>query len=470
MKPSRGRAWAPIALIIALASLSIPAAAAAAPGDLPDLVQERPDNVAGGYFDDHSIAGDNHLGWSYGASQAEPLAVTFTSRLINQGAGALEVCGYPSGTAGWMTAFQVAPGVLGSDCPAAAPTSGQRSWFRYVIANHSTTGDYNRWHLMDLQRFALVPLPPDQGGPSAAATAWDTAWGACLNLGDPSMFCTADPAASALSVGIGSGATKVAQDGAPDAERIAIPAESRSSFPDGAYEIVAISNPYGALAEAGTTNGSVACTTVQLANATAYAGFTATASPVVPSTCYVPRTLPAALTGPGGRDPMAGAAPTQPPCTVLASSGHCWSTVPMSGSNPPARTNVTPASAITATDLVPVPQGADYRVTPVAPPAARAATSRLTARSSRTFVRRALRREFGRNLRRLRVSCRVVGSSRSTCTVRWRKTGASYRGRVFLRLRTVRARLRWQYRVDVTKRRAGRTQRIRRTYRTGGVA
>jgi hypothetical protein len=125
---------------------------------------------------------------------------------------------------------------------------------------------------------------------------------------------------------------------------------------------------------------------------------------------------------------------------------------------------------VTATDLVPVPQGADYRVTPVTPPAARTATRRLTVRSSRTFVRRALRREFGRNLRRLRVSCRVVSSSRSTCTVRWRKAGASYRGRVFLRLRTVRARLRWQYRVDVSKRRAGRVQHIRRTYRTGGLA
>jgi len=64
----------------------------------------------------------------------------------------------------------------------------------------------------------------------------------------------------------------------------------------------------------------------------------------------------------------------------------------------------------------------------------------------------------------------VVSSSRSTCTVRWRKAGASYRGRVFLRLRTVRSRLRWQYRVDVSKRRAGHAHRIRRSYRTGGLA
>jgi hypothetical protein len=166
---------------------------------------------------------------------------------------------------------------------------------------------------------------------------------------------------------------------------------------------------------------------------------------------------------------MAGAAPTQPPCTLVPASGHCWATVPMSGDNPPARTNVTPATAVAATDLLPVPQGADYRVTAAAPAPAPGGT-RLTARSSRTFVRRAVRREFGRNLRRLRVSCRVVSTTRSTCTVRWRRAGASYRGRVFLRLRTVRARVRWQYRVDVTKRRDGRTQRIRRSYRTGGVA
>jgi hypothetical protein len=122
-----------------------------------------------------------------------------------------------------------------------------------------------------------------------------------------------------------------------------------------------------------------------------------------------------------------------------------------------------------------VPQGADYRVTvaptPVAAPApAPAVTKRLTVKSSKARVRVALRRQFGRNLRRLRVSCRVMASTRSTCTVRWRKKGASYRGHVYLRLRTVKGRLRWQYRVDVTKRKDGRTQHLRRSYRTGGIA
>jgi hypothetical protein len=320
-----------------------------------------------------------------------------------------------------------------------------------------------------------VPMPPSLGGPSAAATAWDTYWGTCLNLGDPSLFCSNDPAAASLPTGISSGQGKITQDGAPDDQRIAIPAESRGAFPDGAYQIVAISNPYGLLTEAGTTSGSVACTQVQLANAPAYAGFTATPVAAAPSTCYVPRTLPAALTGPGGRDPMASTGPTTPPCAIVPASGHCWATVPMTGANTPAasNTNATAAATIVATDLVPVPQGADYRVnpTPVAPPAVTPRSPRrLTVASSKAHVRTALRKRFGRNLRRLRVSCRVTASTRSTCTVRWSKKGASYRGKVFLRVRTVKARLRWQYRVDVTKRKSGRTQHIRWSYRTGGIA
>ena len=200
---------------------------------------------------------------------------------------------------------------------------------------------------MDLQRFALVPLPPSLGGPSAAATAWDTYWGTCLNLGDPSLFCSNDPAAPSLPTGIASGQGKVTQDGAPDDQRIAIPADSRGSFPDGAYQIVAISNPYGLITEAGTTSGSVACTQVQLANAPAYTGFTATPVAAAPATCYVPRTLPAALTGPGGRDPMASAGPTTPPCTIIAASGHCWATVPMAGANTPAVSNTNATAAAT---------------------------------------------------------------------------------------------------------------------------
>jgi hypothetical protein len=460
--------------IVGLAALCIAPAADAAPGDLPDLAQSRPGSVTGGYFDDHSISGDNHLAWSTAPSQSEPLAIDFTSSITNNGAGALEVCGYPSGTPGWMTAFQIAPGVLGNDCPPTAPATGQRGWFRAIVANHSTPGDYNRWHLMDLQRFALVPLPPSIGGPAGAATAWDTYWGTCMNLGDPSLYCTSAGVNPPFTgVGIAAGQGKVTQDGAPDDQRIAIPADARASFPDGAYQIVAISNPYGAYSEQGRTNGSVACTNVTLAGAPAYAGFTATPGAAVPDTCYVPRTIAAPLTGPGGRDPMASAYPTTPACTLMAASGHCWAVAPTSGAYTPAQSNVnaTIAQTVVPTDAVPVPQGADYRVTPVAaPPPAPQARRYFTSRNARARVRTALRRQFGRRLQRLRVSCRVTASTRATCTVRWRTSGATYRGRVDLRVRTVRNRLRWQYRVNVVKRKDGRAQRIRRNYRSGGIA
>jgi hypothetical protein len=446
---------APVAVLAA--ALCLAQGAHAAPGDLPDLVQGRPANVTGGYFDDHSIAGDDHLEWGHGASQNEPLAVDFTATLANAGPGALEVCGYPSGTAGWMRAFQAAPGALAATCPAAPPPD-QLGWFRYATANHSSTGLFNRWHLADLQRFALVPLPHSFGGPRSAATAWDTDWGTCLNLGDPSLFCSNDAGAASLDVGIAPGATKVTQDGAPDDQRIAIPTDKRASFPDGAYQIVAISNPYGLLSEAGNATGSVACTTVTLANAPNYGGFTATALPAVPAHCYVPRTLPAALTGPGGRDPMANAAPTTPPCPLDAASGHCWVTPPPSGPYPPARSDLYAyaAATIVPTDAVRVAQGAHFRANPA---------------PAQAHARSAVRRTFGRGLKKERVSCRLTQRGRgSSCTVGWRQRGASYRGRVFVRLRTVHHRLRWQYRVDVRKRLHGRTTHIRRAYRTGGLA
>ena len=51
-----------IALTAAVASLSLAALPA---GAHAALVQGQPQNVQGGYFDDHSIGGDNHLGWGY---------------------------------------------------------------------------------------------------------------------------------------------------------------------------------------------------------------------------------------------------------------------------------------------------------------------------------------------------------------------------------------------------------------------
>jgi len=216
-----------IALTAALASLSVavlPSGAHAA------LVQGQPQNVVGGFFDDHSIGGDNHLGWDYGTSQSEPLAITFGTTLTNTGPDQFRVCGY-NRNGGWMQAFQVAA----ATCPATSAGAGaQDGWFRYVTANHSdaTPPLFNRWHLMDLQRFALVPLPTSLGGPAGAYTAWDTTWGTCLSDGGPSMDCVQDATpAEPLPTSIPAGSAKTTQElnPAPDAERIAIPDQARTA-------------------------------------------------------------------------------------------------------------------------------------------------------------------------------------------------------------------------------------------------
>jgi hypothetical protein len=460
-----------MALATVLFSLTLPAAAHA------DLVQSPPTAVQGGYFDDHSIGTDNHMGWGFSGSDVEPLAITFGSTLTNAGSSAFRVCGYASGTsAGWMRAFEVS-----GACPGAAPT-GQDGWFRYITANHDdpTRHLFNRWHLMDLQRFALVPLPTSAGGPAGASTAWDTYWGTCLSDGGQSMDCEQSAAATTLSTSITAGAAKTTQEQnpAPDAERIAIPADARFQFPDGLYQVVAIANPYGQY----SGPRSVACTTISLSGMAAYA-------PVVsqvggtPTTCYVPATIAAPLTGPGvgARDPMASA--TESECT-LQTTGHCWATVPLANSDedplsphPLARTNVTTANTVTPTNTVALSQAGGTTATPSSgasnPPATAAGqvhtTPTLTARLSRTYARSALRRQFGRNLSRLRVSCRVRSSRASICNVSFRTSGARYSGHLWLRYRTVNSRLRWQYRLEVKKRKSGRTQTIRRSYRTGGT-
>ena len=460
-----------IALAAALVSLTLPAAAQA------DLIQGVPANVPGGYFDDHSIGTDNHMGWSYSGSDSEPLAIIFGTTLTNSSGSPFRVCGYASGTsAGWMRAFEVT-----GACPGAAPT-GQDGWFRYITANHDdpTRHLFNRWHVMDLQRFALVPLPASAGGPASASTAWGTYWGTCLSDGGETMDCEQSDAATTLSTAIAAGAAKTTQElnPAPDAERIAIPADAIDQFPNGLYQVVAIANPYGQY----SGPRSIACTTISLSGVGAYAPV-ATQVGGTPSTCYVPVTIPAALTGPAGRDPMTGA--TESNCT-LQTTGHCWATVPMANDpgdplspHPLAETNVTTANTVTATNAVPVAQSTGATTaTPASgasnPPATAghaqsAATRTLTARLSRSYSRTALRKQFGRNLSRLRVSCRVRSSTASTCTVSFRKSGGRYSGHVWLRYRTVNSRLRWQYRMELKKRKSGRTQTIRRSYRTGGT-
>jgi hypothetical protein len=63
----------------------------------------------------------------------------------------------------------------------------------------------------------------------------------------------------------------------------------------------------------------------------------------------------------------------------------------------------------------------------------------------------------------------VSSASTSRCTVSFRKSGASYSGRFYLRYRTVKHRLRWQYRVDVKRKKGHHTTRVRRAYKTGGT-
>ena len=462
-----------IALTAALVSLALPAAAQA------DLIQGAPTNVQAGFFDDHSLGTDNHTGWSVGGSESEPLAIVFGTTLTSTGSE-FRVCGYSSGTAGWLRSHLVGS----AGCPGTAP-AGQTGWMRYITANHdqSATRLFNRWHVMDLQRFALVPLPASAGGPAAGTpTAWDTYWGTCLGNGTLSMDCAQSPAATNVPTAIPANVAKTTQEQnpAPDAQRIAIPADARAQFPDGRYQVVAMANPYGNYG----ASRSVSCTTIQLSGMAAYAP-AATLVEANAATCYVPANPPAPLTGPGGRDPMAGA--TEGIDCVLQTTGpapgHCWIDPPQSQDEEPlaphplARSNVTIANTITPTSLVGVAQTPSATPPPSSgasnPPAAasgRPNARRITARVSRSYTRKALRKQFGRRLSRLRVSCRVRSSTASTCRVSWRKSGGRYSGHVWLRYRTVNSRLRWQYRVEVKKRKSGqRTRTIKRSYRTGGT-
>jgi hypothetical protein len=457
-----------LALSAALVSLSFASTAHAA------LVQSPPSGLAGNSFDDHSIGGDNHMGWSYSGSDDEALAVDFGSSLTST-ASAFRVCGYnPNAVGGWMQAFQVA----GATCPATAPASGQNGWFRYVIANHddATPRNFNRWHLMDVQRFALVPVP----GSTGHAIAWDNDWGTCLADNSTFMECTQAANAASLSTSIGANTTKVTQEGAPDATRIVIPSAARGLFPAGAYQVVAISNPYGAYS--GPSN--VACTSVTLSGYDANPEAPAAAATGNPATCYVPASLQAALTGPTGRDPLAGE--TASTCTLMA-NGHCWATVPMAGAGfPTARTTATTAAVIDGSGaLVTVPQGgaltqaagvvAPAATAPVTPASVGAkstvaARKTFTARLARTYGRSAARKVFGRRITRLSATCTVTSSSTSRCAVSFRKSGARYSGRIYLRFRTVSSRVRWQYQVNLTKKKSGKTTHVRRSYRTGGLA
>src|SRR6185503_3251728 len=59
-----------VALVTVLAALALPAAAHAS------LLQGRPTNVQGAFWDDESIGGDDHMGWGHAGSEVQPMAVT----------------------------------------------------------------------------------------------------------------------------------------------------------------------------------------------------------------------------------------------------------------------------------------------------------------------------------------------------------------------------------------------------------
>ena len=181
-----------IALTAAVASLSLAALPA---GAHAALVQGQPQNVqAATSTTTPSVVTTTSAGATparVGPRRPSRSRSRSARTLTNTGPNQFRVCGY-NAAGGWMRAYEV----VAAACPATAAGAGaQDGWFRYVTANHSDAarrGSFNRWHLMDLQRFALVPLPTSLGGPAGAYTAWDTTWGTCLSDGGADMDCTQD--------------------------------------------------------------------------------------------------------------------------------------------------------------------------------------------------------------------------------------------------------------------------------------
>jgi hypothetical protein len=512
-----------VVLLALVSALSIAGTAHAAVGDLPRLGEGAPTGIDASWYDDHSVIGDDHLSWSPEGgspvytntggqgSQSEPKAVGFDPALTVTGAGGLEVCGYPSGTVGWMRAYQAAPGVLtaSGSCPASEPAIGQLGWFRYIYGRHSPTDAFNRWHIMDLERFALVPLPAAAGGPpDGTPTVWDNHWGTCLGLGTPAaqVNCPTDRNAGRLDVGVASGSaqstgiyytTTTRTPGIIDEQVIPIPVASHpingGPLQNGLYQIVDLTNPYGLFKEAGGAIGSVSCATVSFSIGTSGADFGLVHVPVAdanPANCYLPQVLDPMLTGPGGFDPMAGADAIVD-CAFTGS--HCWpgDTAPHSGDFTAAHSlatgspSVIPSTQVANGSAIPEAISATgrrafaARPTPppstlpgpgqkITPPAKLTPAQRRAVDLAKSRTRTVLRKVFGTGLSHLSVTCRLRTGGASTCTVSWRKSSARYSGHVYLRNHRVNGHLRWQYRIDVTRKNGKRTTHVRRGYRTGG--
>jgi hypothetical protein len=453
--------WATLALATTVSALAALAPTAmAASGDLPDLEQSAPTSISGGYFDDHSIGGDNHLGWGYGTSDPEALAIRLQSTVRNAGAGALGICGFSAG-GGWMRAYQTTGDTV--SCPTTAPASGQRGWFRYATTNHSSAGAFNRWHAMDVQRFALVPLAASQGGPAAGTpTFWDADWGTCLNDNEW-MDCESSPSAPAATVAVAPGATKITQEGAPDQAVIAIPAGIRDELGDGRYHVVAISNPYGTLREAGSGYGSVNCTTVDVSGAAGYSAFAVTQSATQLATCLLPTQLPPALTGPGGTDPFKGAQALT--CaSLLSDTGHCWASVPTTSTSldphPPAKTNATGSPMPTSTTSVARGAAVGAQTTDPPPAPKPLPLPKLTRTAATSYARTALRREYGSATSTAKASCVLTGGASAECAVSWKASRVTYSGAVHVWFTSTTQHVSWEYDMDIRQsNKAGTTHR-----------
>jgi hypothetical protein len=354
-------------------------------------------------------------------------------------------------------------------------------------------GTFNRWHVMDLQRFALVPMPANQGGPATGArrTIWDNQWGTCLQL-DGDMACPQAANAGTLNMGISANTTKLTQEGADD--RAVIAFHGLEQVPTGRYQVVAMANPYGIYAESGGGTGSVACTTVQITSDPNAGTFAIAQVGGTPAQCLLPRTMQSRLTGPGGVDPLAGQA-VDSGCGLEA-TGHCWLTIPeindpadLLQPHPVARTNVSNARATTVTDAVAVAPGATISTVPPAPavvnppsvvppttipPTVRPITPKaiptMTTTRGRSLTRTALRRTFGSLPSSASVSCRLTGGSTAACTVSWRRPrGVKYSGTVRVWYSSTATQVRWNYGMSVKRTKHGRQAKTTtRSNRDGG--
>jgi hypothetical protein len=438
-----GRRRAPglLCLALALATLAVTASTASA----AELSAGAPGSPTGGWFDDHSISGDNHADWG---PTSEPLAVEFTASVANAGA-AINFCAGASPAPGWLAAHNCG--------------GGQFGWFRYVTANHF---GHNRWQLLDFQRFALVNVNP--GG---TEVIWDTRWGTCVN---PSEFsdCSRDPNAIG-PMGIPADFTKTTQDGADEDQIIAIPNSLGYRLPEGNWQIVHIVNPYGTVA-GDTPAGNTACTPVTLTwdDTPGSASPLQIAARAAPGEACATPAPPPAITGPADpTDPLRYAKAFPITCAPTA-TGHCWTTPPAqcSAESPTARTFISGALVPAVDPCDPGTSSGASGANPVQGLSRRAASLRITRRLARRYASVALRKalKLRRTPRNVRRSCRLTSRVGARCTVSYRSSTQRVRGRIWIRFVAGATANRWTYRVDLRRTREGRTTRIRHSYRTGG--